>query len=234
MSIDTIFPTISVIVSIISIGIAIASVFEAKKANDKSDKSNAIAEKANELAREANKIADELQNIEAFANVSNFRVKLETIQFSNDTSLDMSSEEAVQNGSLSCKFSVENITDNDAYSVRMGSIDENSEDIPSKKSMMLPCNTRGYISTLNELTYHMGYENYSTNPKSGNVQKDGYKFRTRLFWKNGRYTYSCYVIFECLVENIGSKESPKWVISPFGDKECDVKDYQLVGYLDLK
>lgn len=227
MSIDT-------IVSIISIAIAIVSHFDAKKANDKSDKSNAIAEKANELAREANEIAHELQNIEAFAIVSNFRVKLETIQFSNDTRLYMSAEEAMQNGVLSCKFSVENIADNDAYSVRMGAIDETPKDIPSKERVTLPCSIRGYVSSLNELTYHVGYENYSTNPKSGNVQKDGYKFRTRLFWKNGRYTYSCYVIFECLVENIGSKESPKWVISPFGDKECDVKDYQLVGYLDLK
>lgn len=233
MPLDTILQGLSILLSLGSLGVAFYSIHESKKANEYSSTANRIAEKANELAREANKIAHDLQNIEAFANVSNFRIKLETIQFSNDISPDMSSDEAVRNGSLSCKFSVENITDNDAYSVRMGSIDENYEDIPSKKSVMLPCSIRGYISTLNELTYHVDYENYSTNHKSGNVQKDGYKFGTRLFWKNGRYTYSCYVIFECLVENIGSKESPEWVISPFSDKECDVKDYQLVGYLDI-
>ena len=234
MSIDLIFPATSVIVSIISIGIAIASVFEAKKANDKSDKSNAIAEKANELAREANKIAGESQNIAAFANVSSFRVKLETIQFSNDTRPDMNAEEAVQNGALACKFSVENITDNDAYLVRMGSIDEESKDILSKERVTLPCIIRGYVSALSELTYHEDYDNYSMNPKSGNVQKDGYKFRTILYWKNGRYTYSCYVVFECLVKNIGSREFPQWVISPFSDKECDVMGYQRADYLDME
>lgn len=233
MSLDIIFQVLSLLLSLGSFVAAFYSIHESKKANEYSSAANRIAEKANEFAREANKIAHNSQNIEAFASVSNFRVKLETIQFSNDVSPDMSSDEAVRNGSLLCNFSVENITDNDAYSVRMGSIDENSEDIPSKKSVMLPCSIGGRISILNELTYHMDYENYSKNPKSGNVQKDGYKFRTRLFWKNGRYTYSCYVIFECLVENIGSKESPEWVISPFSDKECDVKDYQLVDYLDI-
>lgn len=233
MSLDTFFQGLSILLSLGSLGVAFYSIHESKKANDYSSTANRIAEKANELAREANKIAHDSQNIEAFASVSNFRVKLETIQFSNDTSLDMSSAEAVRNGALSCKFSVENITDNDAYSVRMGVIDEDSKDILSKEKITLPCSIRGSVSALSELTYHVDYENYSMNPKSGNVQKDGYKFGTRLFWKNGRYIYSCYVIFECLVENIGSKESPKWVISPFSDKECDVKDYQLIGYLDI-
>ena len=232
MSLDTFFQGLSILLSLGSLGVAFYSIHESKKANDYSSTANRIAEKANELARKANKIAHESQNIEAFASVSNFRVKLETIQFSNDTRLYMSAEEAVQNGALSCKFSVENIADNDAYSVRMGSIDEDSKDIPSKERVTLLCSTRGYVSALNELTYHVDYDNYSMNPKSGNVQKDGYKFRTYLYWKNGRYIYSCYVIFECLVKNIGSRESPQWDISPFSDKECDVKGYQRVDYLD--
>ena len=232
MSLDIIFQVLSLLLSLCSFVAAFYSIYVSKKANEYSSTANRIAEKANELAREANKIADESQNIEAFANVSSFRVKLETIQFSKDTSLDMSSAEAVRNNSLSCKFSVENITDNDAYLVRMGAIDENYEDIPSKERVTLPCSIRGNVSALSELTYHEDYDNYSMNPKSGNVQKDGYKFRTILYWQNGRYTYSCYVIFECVVENIGSREFPQWVISPFGDKKCNVKGYQRADYLD--
>lgn len=218
MPIDTIIALLSLLVSVISIRVAVT-------ANRNSNTANKIAEEANRHAIEANDIANESQNIEAFSNVSNFRVKLETVQFSNDT-WGTSAKDAVWNGVLACEFCVENISNNDAYSVRMGAIDESSKDILSKEKAKLPCSIVGWRSVLGEPTYHQDYDNDSINPKSGNVQKDGYLFMTTLYWKNGRYTYSCHVKFECLVQNIGSREFPQWTIRPFNNEECCVLDYQ--------
>ena len=218
MSTDTIIAALSSLFSLISIAMAV-------KANKNSKTANKIAEEANKHAIEANDIAKETQNIEVFLNVSNFRVKLETVQFSNDACLYMCAKDAVQNGVLACEFSVENISNNDAYSVRMGAIDEKSQDILSKETVKLPCSIVGWRSVLKEPTYHQDYDNYSINPKSGNVQKDGYLFTTKLYWNNGRYTYSCHVKFECLVQNNGSRKFPQWTICPFNNRECCVLDY---------
>ena len=219
MPIDTIISLLSLLVSVISIRVSVT-------ANRNSNTANKIAEEANKLAIEANDIANESQNIEAFSNVSNFRVKLETVQFFNDTCPDKCAKDAVQNGVLVCEFSVENISNNDAYSVRMGAIDESSKDILSKKKAKLPCSIVGCRSVLGEPIYHQDYDNYSINPKSGNIQKDRYIFMTKLYWENGRYTYSCYVKFECTVQNIGSRKSPQWTICSFNDGKCCVLDYQ--------
>lgn len=219
MSIGTIIALLSLLVSVISIRVSVT-------ANRNSNTANKIAEEANKLSIEANDIAKESQNIEAFSNVSNFRVKLKTVQFFNDTCPDKCAKDAVWNGELTCEFSVENISHNDAYSVRMGVIDEKSKDILSKEKAKLPCNIMGWRSVLGGPTYHQDYDNDSINPKSGNVQKDGYLFMTTLYWENGRYTYSCHVKFECLVQNIGSREFPQWTICPFNNEECCVLDYR--------
>ena len=218
MSTDTIIAALSALFSLISAVMAF-------KANKNSKTANKIAEEANKHAIEANDIAKESQNNEVFLNVSKFRVKLETVQFSNDAYLYMCAKDAVQNGVLACEFSVENISNNDAYSVRMGAIDEKFKDILSKKKVKMPCSIVGRCSVLKGPTYHQDYDNDSTNPKSGNVQKDGYMFMNKLYLKIGEYTYSCHVKFECLVQNNGSREFPQWTICPFNDEECCVLDY---------
>lgn len=189
----------------------------AKQANVISEESNKTAEASNKLAKEANAIAKDGLQTALNKEKPFFKVTLKDIKFPDEGSGLKDLEEVFLQAVPECIFSIENITENDAYYFGFDNLipEYNREEIKALESKNI------------DMTFKLRDLEKSKIIEYINKESDRYfyQFELKVYWENKhRSKYSGIIKFRCQIARCGSKDKreDKWVISPRDSGRCEL------------
>lgn len=225
---------IEIVISFAALVVALFSLYRsseanriAKEANVISEESNKTAEASNKLAKEANDISKEANDISKESNAIAkdglqtalnkekpfFKASLIDIKFPNEGSGLKDLEEVLRLAVPACRFSIENITENDAYYFGFYDpiMEYNREEIKALETKKI------------DMTFQLNGSEVSKILEYTNERMDKYfyRFELKVYWDNKyRSKYSGIIKFRCQIARCGRED--KWVISPIDSGRCEL------------
>ena len=218
---------IEIVISFAALVVALFSLYRsseanriAKEANVISEESNKTAEVSNKLAKEANDISKEANDIakDGLQTALNkekpfFKASLIDIKFPNEGSGLKDLEEVLRLAVPACRFSIENITENDAYYFGFYDpiMEYNREEIKALETKKI------------DMTFQLNGSEVSKILEYTNERMDKYfyRFELKVYWENKyRSKYSGIIKFRCQIARCGRED--KWVISPIDSGRCEL------------
>lgn len=212
--------------------VSIASNMQSSKANSTSNEANRLSEEANKISKEVNDKAEESNKIAKAAletankelemsireRMSSFKVKLISIDFSNDGYACKDMKEALSVGAANCEFEIENTSDKYATSVTFekfdGKLDGDGLDIgPHEKGKL------NYIIRL----YNVNFDK----PEIKLRERNMYSLDKKMYWSNGTFNFSCLVTFTFYIGQVNSSPMYNWSLYQGDEGVCKTSVYSL-------
>ena len=218
---------IEIVISLAALVVALFSLCRSSEANRIAKEANVISEESNKTAEASNKLAKEANDLSKEANAIAkdglqtalikekpfFKATLIDIKFPCEGSGLKDLAEVLRLAVPACRFSIENITENDAYYFGFDNpISEyNREEIKALESKEI------------DMTFQLDSPKVSKIREYTNANSDKYfyRFELKVYWENKhRSKYSGIIKFRCQIARCGSED--KWEISPLDKGRCEL------------
>ena len=218
---------IEIVISLAALVVALFSLCRSSEANRIAKEANVISEESNKTAEASNKLAKEANDLSKEANAIAkdglqtalnkekpfFKATLIDIKFPDEGSGLKDLEEVLRLAVPACKFSIENITENDAYYFGFYNpiLEYNREEIKALESKEI------------DMTFQLNGPEVSKICEYINANSDKYfyRFELKVYWENKhRSKYSGIIKFGCQIARCGSED--KWEISPLDEGRCEL------------
>ena len=218
---------IEIVISFAALVVALFSLWRSSEANRIAKEANVISEESNKTAEASNKLAKESNDISKESNAIAkdglqtalnkekpfFKATLIDINFPDEGNGLKDLEEVLRLAVPACMFSIENITENDAYYFGFYNpiLEYNREEIKALESKKI------------DMTFQLNGSEVSKILEYTNEKMDRYfyRFELKVYWENKyRSKYSGIIKFRCRIARCGRED--KWVISSIDRGICEL------------